>query len=243
MCYIGQSICIEIRYKRHLHSAFSGCDCSDSNTKFHKALREYGIDSFDFNILCTCSASELNMLENKYIIEFNSVANGYNATYGGNYTEHFIKLSVYEVDSIIYLLKNSDWSFRTIADEFNISFNMVRYINYGHHHRRDDEIYPLRPYKQLSKLKYNCINCGCDVYKGSSYCNSCRAKLHIGYTSSSVKPTREVLKDLIRNNSFVAIGKLFNVSDNTIRKWCKGYNLPSRSKDIGSYSDMEWTLL
>ena len=31
-----------------------------------------------------------------------------------------------------------------------------------------------------------------------------------------------------------------NVTDNAIRKWCIGYDLPSKKKDINSYSDEEW---
>ena len=52
--------------------------------------------------------------------------------------------------------------------------------------------------------------------------------------------SREELKKLIREESFVAIGKNFGVSDNAIRKWCINYNLPTRKKDIKSYSDEEW---
>ena len=33
------------------------------------------------------------------------------------------------------------------------------------------------------------------------------------------------------------------VSDNVIRKWCIKYNLPSRKKDINSYSDEKWELI
>ena len=31
---------------------------------------------------------------------------------------------------------------------------------------------------------------------------------------------------------FTQIGKMFGVTDNTIRKWCKKYNLPFRRRDI-----------
>ena len=37
---------------------------------------------------------------------------------------------------------------------------------------------------------------------------------------------------LIKNKTFVQIGKDYGVSDNTIRKWCKGYGLPYKKKDI-----------
>ena len=54
------------------------------------------------------------------------------------------------------------------------------------------------------------------------------------------RPSREELKKLIRTNSFLAIGKNYNVSDNAIRKWCVAYNLPKTKKDIKKYSDEEW---
>ena len=38
----------------------------------------------------------------------------------------------------------------------------------------------------------------------------------------------------------IKIAEENNVTDNAIRKWCIGYNLPSKKKDINSYSDEEW---
>ena len=56
----------------------------------------------------------------------------------------------------------------------------------------------------------------------------------------SKKCSCEELKNLIRHNSFVQIGKTFGVSDNAIRKWCKSYNLPFLSRQIPLYTDKEW---
>ena len=57
------------------------------------------------------------------------------------------------------------------------------------------------------------------------------------------RPDRNTLKQLIREKSFVQIGKDFNISDNGIRKWCKDYNLPTTKKEIKSYSENEWELI
>ena len=46
------------------------------------------------------------------------------------------------------------------------------------------------------------------------------------------RPTKEELLKLIQNNSFSKIGRMFGVTDNTIRKWCRLYDLPFRKKDI-----------
>ena len=47
------------------------------------------------------------------------------------------------------------------------------------------------------------------------------------------RPSTEELKEVLLQNkgNFSKVGLLFNVSDNTIRKWCKGYNLPFHSSD------------
>jgi hypothetical protein len=53
-------------------------------------------------------------------------------------------------------------------------------------------------------------------------------------------PDREVLKNKIRISNFLQIGKEYNVSDNAVRKWCKFYGLPYKSRVIRNLSDYEW---
>ena len=55
--------------------------------------------------------------------------------------------------------------------------------------------------------------------------------------------TREELKNLIRSKPFTAIGRQFNVSDNTIRKWCDKFNLPRKATEIKIFSDEDWELI
>ena len=47
-------------------------------------------------------------------------------------------------------------------------------------------------------------------------------------------PTKETLKDLIFRFPFTQIGRMYEVSDSTIKKWCKFYKLPCRRKDINN---------
>lgn len=56
----------------------------------------------------------------------------------------------------------------------------------------------------------------------------------------SERPSRDELKMLIRTKSFLEIGRMFNVSDNAIRKWCDFEKLPRRKTDINNYTDEEW---
>ena len=87
--------------------------------------------------------------------------------------------------------------------------------------------------------KQFCIDCGVPISDGAKRCRNCTAKLNI-----TEKPvTRNELKALIRTTPFTKIGSEFGVTDNAIRKWCKGYNLPSTKKDIKIYTDEEWELI
>ena len=91
----------------------------------------------------------------------------------------------------------------------------------------------------LNPIKRKCSQCGVSItrYSQSGLCEICSRK-----TRRIVeRPSREELKDLIRNLSFVEIGKQFQVSDNAIRKWCDSYNLPRKKADIIKYSDAEWS--
>ena len=91
------------------------------------------------------------------------------------------------------------------------------------------------------KLKqiFYCSECGCEVSRGNNLCPKCAAiKKRIVH-----RPNRTELKHLIREHSFVQIGKMFGVSDNTIRKWCLSENLPSRVSDIKQYTNEQWELI
>ena len=84
---------------------------------------------------------------------------------------------------------------------------------------------------------YNtCKMCGAKIGASSECCNKCA---HIKARVAE-RPNREELKKLIRSIPFTQIGKQFGVTDNSIRKWCKSMNLPSKSSDIKSYTDEEW---
>lgn len=75
-----------------------------------------------------------------------------------------------------------------------------------------------------------CPQCGKPFKKnGRVYCSN---ECHSLKRTKSNKPTKNELESLIHSESFLAIGRMFNVSDNTIRKWCKGYDLPYRKKDL-----------
>lgn len=90
--------------------------------------------------------------------------------------------------------------------------------------------------------KYYCLDCGKEISAHSLRCQQCANKQNI-IPEEKMPITRIELKKLIRNTPFTSIGKLYNVSDNAVRKWCIKYNLPSKKKEINKYTDEEWCKL
>ena len=71
-----------------------------------------------------------------------------------------------------------------------------------------------------------------------------RINLHACYAIfEGEKVERDELKQLIRKLPFVQIAKMYNVTDNAIKKWCIKYGLPSKRKQINKISDEDWDLL
>lgn len=80
--YIGKTVqSLSKRRSKHYGDAFK----RNSKTNFHRALRKYEKDSFDWVVIDTTEDEEtLNRLEVKYISEYNSYKEGYNQTKGAN---------------------------------------------------------------------------------------------------------------------------------------------------------------
>lgn len=82
------------------------------------------------------------------------------------------------------------------------------------------------PLKQ--RKKYTCEICGKNLNYKNTMCQDC-------YQKSKAKniPSKEVIIEELKNfTTFVALGKKYNVSDNTVRKWCKKYNLPYKTSEV-----------
>ena len=80
-CYIGQAVDIYKRWNEHCKCGL-GIDTPPGN-KLYKAIQEYGLDNFTFEILTECKQSELNEKEKYFIELYQANLFGYNGT-GGN---------------------------------------------------------------------------------------------------------------------------------------------------------------
>lgn len=93
------------------------------------------------------------------------------------------------------------------------------------------------PEKEREEKK--CKKCGKIISKRAMLCEECYHLL----SRKNDRPSKEQLKKEIREETFVNLGKKYGVSDNTIRKWCVSFGLPSRKKDINNLSQEEWEKL
>ena len=72
-----------------------------------------------------------------------------------------------------------------------------------------------------SEYEHNkCKNCGKNCTYGAKYCLEC----HLIKIAKNI-PNKDLLKKLILEKPATHIAKDFNVSDKTIEKWCKKYNI------------------
>lgn len=81
------------------------------------------------------------------------------------------------------------------------------------------------------RKQYNCNKCDKIVDKKNSLCEECRNDININKRKCE-RPSPNVLLQQIKELGFCGTARLYNVSDNAIRKWCKSYNLPYRTKDL-----------
>jgi hypothetical protein len=79
------------------------------------------------------------------------------------------------------------------------------------------------------KLKKYCIDCSSELSgTQTKFCRNCATKKKEKYYFSLRKverPDKEKLSNLIDTMTIVNIGRLYGVTDNTIRKWCKKYEI------------------
>lgn len=221
--YIGQSKDIHKRMLQHVNDAKNNIN---KNFEFYQDINKYGVDSFNFYVLEECDCQLLEEKEMYYIEKYNTVEDGYNNTYGGSGSK---KLSSYDLNEIEEMLLD-DINQQDIANKMNVSMELIQGINTGRYYFRDGKQYPIKDYNNKntkSKKHAICPLCGNEMWASSDICLSC-------YLKDKAKniPQKDVLLDLILNNSFSEIGRMYGVSDNSVRKWCIKYNLPYKRKDV-----------
>lgn len=70
------------------------------------------------------------------------------------------------------------------------------------------------------------------VQRDESGLSEKQKKYHIEQRKVKQRPDKDTLLNLIKTLPFTQIGKMYNVTDNTIRKWCKAVGLPYTKQEI-----------
>lgn len=99
--YVGQTMRdVEERWKDHLKKR-SNCRYLSS------AIKKYGVDNFEFKLVCITFDNQLNDMEIKYIEKYNClVPNGYNLRIGGNNGKHHAETKQKITESLKLRYKN-----------------------------------------------------------------------------------------------------------------------------------------
>lgn len=81
--------------------------------------------------------------------------------------------------------------------------------------------------KSSKKVKI-CPKCGKAMTIKAKTCLDCMNR-----EKNKNIPAKEDLERIIfEKQNFCAVARMYGVSDNAVRKWCKKYNLPFRTKDL-----------
>lgn len=149
--YVGQSINIERRFKEHIVSLKKGF----ANCKLLNAFIHYGTPTIE--ILCECSALELNKLEDEAIEIFNSVDNGFNLLFNATTAVHGeknpnSKYSNEEIICVFNLLLDPKIPFKEISKITGVHYNTIAQIAALNTHNWLQEKFPQK-YIALIKAK------------------------------------------------------------------------------------------
>lgn len=217
-CYIGQSKNIKKRWKREIADALNS-NTEAYNYPLSKAIRKYGLENFSFEIIEECLQEELNQKERYWIKYFNSYNEGYNQNLGGNSVLHTCKLTPEQAQEIIDILFNDELgtvSHKKLAEQYKVSKDTIQAINAGRQWYNDKYTYPLHVSKYDPRFKKKTVT-----------------KIKTKTKTTQPPISKEELNELLLENkgNFTQVGKILNISDNGLRKWCEKLGLPVYSKD------------
>lgn len=82
-----------------------------------------------------------------------------------------------------------------------------------------------KPTEKSKTNKTRKCPCGKSMLGTSKRCADCSRKADKLYQRKVERPSKETLSEEIENNSWLALGRKYGVSDNAVRKWAKGYGL------------------
>ena len=146
--YIGQTTAPARRKSEHRYASKSS-ESKEHNHLFHKKLREYGEDSFVFEILETINSNDTTVADERevfWIEHFSSyvkTGRGYNTTLGGQGLSRHKQIENDKVLEVINLLKTNS-TYKEINKITGVSLKTIVSINRGTYIGSPEENYPIR---------------------------------------------------------------------------------------------------
>lgn len=103
------------------------------------------------------------------------------------------------------------------GNNLNNDFSNLRFLCPNCHSQTDTW-----GFKRRVPKVHNTCKCGTIIGDRSIMCSPCRSIDSIGKNRKvQNRPSKEELLKLLETNSYLAVGRMFGVSDNAIRKWLK----------------------
>lgn len=106
-----------------------------------------------------------------------------------------------------------------------------------------------KQYRNNTRHQNTCIDCGKEISKHAMRCKACNDKYSAtekAYKNkanhSSKCPDIDTLRNLLSEYNYTQIGKMYNVSGNTVKKWAIRYNLLVEKKEKPSKELLEHLL-
>ena len=244
--YVGQTNNIKRRKNEHRSNAYNK-NSPEYQLLFHKKIRQYGEDSFTFEILETIETNDIeqvNKLESYWIKEKESYVekNGYNLTFGGDNNEHSRIYDLEKINEIKQLIKQGE-SYQKIQEKYGISISYISGINSGYHFYNANEQYPLFKYyqsnselQQIIELLQNSDLKMTEISKITNKAYSTIKKINNGQLhynknidypirkqSSQAQQANKIKKALLETKEDIkTISKKFKVSESTVKRINKG---------------------
>lgn len=140
--YVGQTCNIFERRKQHEKDEPFNNLRAEYNYPLSRAIRKYGIEAYDFEILeKDLNLKEANIREDYWIKYYDTIANGYNQQRGGN---NRTKLTDEQIEEIRNKIANTKMSYSEICAEYDCSSGFLTAINKGESYPSPNYSYPLR---------------------------------------------------------------------------------------------------
>ena len=155
--YVGQTTWPARRKSEHKHAANTP-DCKEYNLLFHKKLREYGDDSFRFEILEEIDTTNTELVDEReaywiqYLSSYVKTGMGYNTTLGGQGAGRHKLLEPDVINQVICMLK-TQVTYKEINEKLGVSLKTIVNINRGSYAGSPPENYPIRRVRISEEIK------------------------------------------------------------------------------------------